>query len=565
MLIELRVQDFAIIDSVKIGFRKGLNVLSGETGAGKSIILKSLALLMGEKALADTVRTGAEAAVIEGLFDLSKRGDIRKAMEDRGLALDDENLIVRRLVSQQGKNRIYLNGSLSTLTDLKNVVAPLIQVTGHTAPLIEMTGQHESRHLLSTAYHLDLLDQYSGSYSLRLDFEKSLKELKDVEDEIERIHREARDRAQRLDFLVYQRDEIEALSIVPGEEVDLDGKIRRLRHASKLREFIDLAETELYSSDDSAVERIHALLQKAQDLKGIDANLMNRIEVLHQAKTLIEEGIFELRAYGRNLELDPSVLEESEQRLSEIRRLQKKYGPTTEDILTAHRDIVEEVERLKTSEDSLKNLENRRSELKSLLQSKADELHTRRSNGADLLEKGVNDELFDLDMKGVVFRVKIERTNSFTSSGASEVEFMIQSGSKDTPRALSKYASGGELSRIMLSLKRVIGSAGQPRTYLFDEVDTGVSGTTAEKVGRKLHSIAKGQQVICVTHLPQVAAFADHHYLIQKHQGKKGVRMDVQPLTKADRVKELARLISGEKITEASLDHARELLRSDEL
>lgn len=561
MLLELKVKNFAIIDSLHVTFKSGFNILSGETGAGKSVILKSLALLMGEKALADTVRSGAEFATIEGCFDLHSRNDIHDILANMGVEASDDHLIVRRVVSTQGKSRVYLNGSLSALSNLKEVVSPLITLTGQSAPLIEMTGQHDNRHLQSKSYHLDILDRYCGCYDIRQQFKEKLERYRDIRTEIQTLIEQSRTREQRLDFLSYQRDEIRSLDLKPGEENEVMTHFHRIKNSSRLVEFLNQAEGSLYSNDHSVLVRIHQVLQRGQELKQYDEHLFKKLESLAQAKSLIEETVYELRDYGRQLDANPEELNRLEERITALRRVQKKFGGSIEDILSALKDIEEEIDSLESSDETHKALDREANLLSKDLEHLAEDLHNRRLSGAQLLAKGVNEELEDLNMKGVQFHVHISWLKEWSISGASDVEFMIQSSKKDLPRSLAKFASGGELSRILLSLKRVVGHSEMPRTYLFDEVDAGVSGLTAEKVGRKLKSISHGQQVICVTHLPQVASFADHHFYIEKLPTKTGVQMCVKELTKKERINEIARLISGEKISQTSIEHAKQLLQ----
>ncbi len=566
MLIELKVSQFAIIDEIDIHFKPGLNILSGETGAGKSVLLKSLGLLMGTKASADMVRTGVEQATLEGFFDLSDRKDIISRIEEMGIEVLDDTLVVRRVVTAQGKSRIYLNGSLSPLTCLRDIVSPLITVTSQdpavaAAPLIEMTGQHDNRHLQSKSYHLDLLDLYSGDFEKVAEYQKSFQELKELETEIRELEHASQDRVQRLDFLKFQIREIEALGLTSGEEEELELKVKRVKGSQKLQDFYAEAIDSIYASDDAALVRVHHLLQKGNELLKLDPALDNLVQLLNQTKTLLEEATLEVRNSARSLDSEGEDLNELEGRLSDLRRLQKKFGGTADEILEAHKRMVDEVSALEGSDERLHELQVQISKIEKDLKSRADGLHKRRLESSKLLSDSVNEELKDLNMKGVIFEVAIEKLAALTSTGISDVEFLIRPSKKDEARPLSKVASGGELSRILLALKTIIGVSELPRTYLFDEVDTGVSGETAEKVGRKLKEIAHGQQVICVTHLPQVAAFADHHYLIEKAQVKGRAAMKVVPLAKQDRVQEIARLISGEKITKTSLDHAKELLK----
>lgn len=560
MLIELKVKNFAIIENLSLSFGQGLNVLSGETGAGKSVLLKSLSLMMGEKAEADVVRSGVDSAVIEGYFDLSGRPDVLAELEEMGLDASDETLVVRRIISTGGKGKVYLNGALSPLASLRSIVAPLITLTGRHTPLIEMTGQHDNRHLQSKSYHLELLDQYAGTWTLRVDFEKQYEKLRDITEEIEKLTEAARSREQRLDFLKFQRDEIEALSLKSGEDEEIESKVSRMRHSARLIEFVSQSVDSLYANDDAVMVALHTVLQRAHELANLDPELARKVAPLQEAKTLLEDAIYELRDYGKNLDADPEELNRLEERLSSLRKLQKKFGKGVDEILKAHREMVDEIEQLEKFDESMKSLNDERLKIQKTLKKLAGELHERRKNGAHLLEKGVNDELADLNMKGVVFSVQVNLAPELTPTGQSDVEFMIQASKKDEPRPMAKVASGGELSRILLSLKRVVGSSDRPRTYLFDEVDTGVSGQTAEKVGRKLKAISKGQQLICVTHLPQVASFADQHFLIEKGSAKGAARMTVTELAKDERVKEIARLISGEKISQTSMEHARQLL-----
>lgn len=560
MLLELKVSNFAIIDNIHLSFREGLNVLSGETGAGKSVLLKSLSLLMGGKGSSENIRTGAAQAVIEGSFDLSKRPDLVKKLAELGIDTEENVLVVRRLIAPGDKSRVYLNGSLSPLNVLREIVSPLIEVTGHSAPLIEMTGQHENRNLISKAYHLDLLDQYCGTFDKRLKHEALWERRAAVLSRIHELETNAQMKAQRLDFLVYQRDEIAAFGPNPGEDVELEQDVKRLKNSSRITGFVDSAEEALYGDDDSAVQRINTVLKRGQDLAALDPVLSEKLQALEQAKSVMDDVVYELRKHAQGIDGEPGRLEEKEARLSDLRKLQKKYGPTADDLLRALVGMETEIAELQNSESMVEDLRREERELTAEMKKIAADLHKRREKGSTMLADSVNAELGELNMKGVTFLVSVAGLPELSSTGQSDVEFMTRNSAKDAPRPLAKAASGGELSRILLSLKRVAGSTGQPRTYLFDEVDTGVSGPTAERVGRKLKSIAKGQQVICVTHLPQVAAFGDMHFSIQKSPKKDSVSMEVKELTGPKRVEEIARLISGEKITKTSIAHAEQLL-----
>jgi DNA repair protein RecN (Recombination protein N) len=559
MLVELKVQNFAIIQKLHVHFQKGLNILSGETGTGKSILLKSLALLMGAKSSSDMIRSQSTSASVEGLFDLSDRKDITLKLQSLDIPCDEDQLIVRRIISED-KSKVYLNGTLSSLQDLKDLVAPLIEVATDQAPLIEMTGQHENRNLQSVQYHLDMLDIFCCHLDLRNEFSIQFFECQKLVKEIEKIKSETAHKSQRLDFLKFQRDEIKSAEISKLDPLQLETELKKQKHSTKISQFVDSAEGALYTDDDSVISRIQTVIQKSAEVSHIDQTISEKISNLHQAKQLVEDCIYDLRQYISKIESNPSELERLESQLSALRKLQKKYGLSQAEILEQLQKIELEIADLENSDHKIEALETEFAKKQTWLKQQALSLHKQRQSNSKKLCQLINEELKDLNMKGVVFDISLKHQEQITQNGNSLIEFMIKNSTDDESRPLAKYASGGELSRVLLSLKKVVGSSKYPRTYLFDEVDTGVSGQTAEKVGKKLKEIAKGQQVICVTHLPQVAAFADSHYAIQKNSNNKESLMEVLELTSKQRVTEIARLISGEKITKTSLAHAEQLL-----
>lgn len=563
MLLELKVSQFAIIENVHIKFGPGLNIMSGETGAGKSVLLKSLSLLMGFKGSVESIRTGFDQASIEGSFDLSKRSDLKKKLKELQIPFDDDLFVVRRVLTE-GKSRVYLNGVLSTLNTLRDLVAPLIEVAGSTAPLIEMTGQFDNRNLLSKSYHLDVVDQFSGNTEIRTEYTEAYKEWQKTLSEITSLQGDSKDHSQRLDFLKFQRDEIATLDLSPGEDLSIEADLKKMKSVSRLVEFVAQVEATLNDEDQSVIQALQAVLNKSQEIQKYDPSLAQKTEALAQAKTLIEDALFDLGNYVSKLDVDAQEIEKLEARLSSIRKLQKKFGPTLDEILQNLVQMEIEISRLENLDEHVRELQTKANELEKDLRKMAQALHQRREKGLKKLTVDVNEELKDLNMKGVTFQIDIQKSEELMATGFSEVEFQTQSSSTEPKRPLAKVASGGELSRILLSLKRVVGSGPYPRTFLFDEVDTGVSGPTAEKVGKKLRLIGKNQQVICVTHLAQVAANADLHFHIQKSASGKGsaMSMEVHSLDKKERIQEIARLISGEKVTKTSLAHAEQLLKT---
>lgn len=566
MLQELKVSQFAIIDSLQIEFQKGLNILSGETGSGKSVLLKSLALLMGDKASSDTVRVGATQATVEGAFNLKNRADLEKKLTDLGIPVDDHQLIVRRTISTEDKSKIYLNGVLSPLSQLRELISPLIAVTSHQAPLIEMTGQHDNRNLLSKSYHLDLLDQYASLSDLRIAYENTYSQWIHLKSEIQSFEKKAQEKNQRLDFIKYQVSEFKNLNLNPEVDENLEQEIKSLKNSSKLIQFSELCSEVIYEDQDSVSSRLKSLLKKSHEFAQLDQELYEKTQGLEQALNLIDETIFAIQSYVKKLNLDPEVLDEKESRLSQIRKLQKKHGQDLHAMIQLFDSLQKELHELENSDSHLIEMQKKCHALELELQKKAIELHQHRTQAAKKLTLLVNEELEDLNMKGVTFHIQASLLQQLSSTGLSDIEFLSKTSPKDPERPLGKVSSGGELSRILLALKKSVSQTTTkthelPRTYLFDEVDTGVSGPTAEKVGKKLKEIARFQQVICVTHLPQVAAFADAHYTIHKKTVKQQAVMNVELLDSKSRIEEIARLISGEKISKTSLAHAEQLIK----
>ncbi len=560
MLASLKVSNFAIIENTRIQFENGLNIISGETGAGKSILLKSLNFLMGAKASQESVRTGAQLATVEGEFDLSERSDIRDYLFNLGIECD-ATLNVRRAITHDGKSKIFLNDSNVTLQTLREVVGPLLEVNGH-APLIEMTGQFENRNLASSAYQLEILDQYCGTTDLRSQYFELYKDWKATTEKIKSTTEENLQRDQRLEFLKFQLEEINNFSPKANEDATLEAEIKTLRNLTKVLAIHEFLDEKLYSGDDSVVSTLVQAQKKLLEL-GIYQPSIQKLTTPFTALTdEIKEIVYSLREENNSNQLDPAKLDSLESRYSNLRKLLKKYGPTVENLLATQQTLSTEVENLENHSEILAKLKVTEEILLAKAKNLANDLHIRRKNGADLLVLTTNEELLELNMKGLNFHIDLNTSKILLPTGIDQIEFMIQTGSKDQKRSLGKFASGGELSRILLSLKRVLGSSGAPRTYLFDEVDSGVSGETSSRVGKKLKSISEGQQVICVTHLPQVAAYADVHFHIAKTSGENEIpSMTLKKLEKEEKTFEVARLMSGDKVGKSVLEHARILIK----
>lgn len=557
MLMELKVKDFAIIDHIQLQFGKGLNIISGETGAGKSILVRSLGLLMGGKSHAEDIRQQSDVAIVEGLFDLQDRSDIKSSLQEFGISHDEDELIVRRIFSRDGKNKVYLNGHLSSLADLKNIVAPLVEVTGRTAPLIEVTSQSENKNLLSSAYHLDLLDQYCDNWTLRKKINELFVRHQTIDSAMADLKQSAQTRSQRLDFIKYQMNEIETLNLDTDKDGNIEDTIKQLKNHHVLSSFYQQTTESL---DGSISTQLGRILQSYNNLKFKPEALSKTMEMVEEAKKLLQEASYQISSSTPSDD-DQKNLDTLESRLSDIRKLQKKFGPSIEDINQALETLQTELSELESAEERISQYELEQKAILTELKPLCLSLRQKRQQGSEALIKKVNAELIDLNMKGVLFGIQLEALTEMTASGLDRVLFTVKNGAQGEERPLQKTASGGELSRILLSLKISVGKIDHPRCYLFDEVDTGVSGPTAQKVGKKLKSIARGQQVICITHLPQVASFGDQHYFISKKTTKGTLVTSVTELSGTERIEEIARLISGETVSSTSRAHAKQLLQ----
>jgi len=557
MLNEIRVSNFAIIQELQIPFYQGLNMISGETGAGKSILIKSLGLLMGGKAHQKDIRQGEKQAIIEGSFDLSHRDDIMERLTEKGIQCEEDQLVVRRILQKSGKSRVYLNGNLSTIQDLRHLVYPLVTLSNPVeAPLIEITGQHENRNLTSPEYQLELLDQYAQTQTLKDNCKTLFSKWSAAKQELTDMEAQVMEREQRMDFLKFQIDEIQGLELSEGDDDRVREKIQFLRQQERWQEWFQFADTGL---SEDIIQTLHRIRSQAPD--PTNGDLQGFFDQLQQATVLLEDCSFTLNQSQESLAADEGeTLDDLESQLNRIRKLQKKFGDDIQAILEQFTEMKSELSELENSDHRKQDLEKEIRQMHLELKSLCLELSQKRAKAAKTFSTKVNKELKDLNMKGLQFLIQSEATATITSTGQDNVTFLIQNSKSDEPRPMGQTASGGELSRILLSVKQVLGHSKHPRTFLFDEVDTGVSGQTAERVGAKLKNLAKGQQVLCVTHLPQVACYGDVHFYIEKTPHKSSVQMAVRELRAKDRVQEIARLISGEKITKTSLAHAKQLL-----
>jgi DNA repair protein RecN (Recombination protein N) len=555
MLLELRIKHFAIIDELNLSFSKGLNILTGETGAGKSIILNGVHLLLGDKSTEEWIRSPEEEASVEALFDISGNREVKEKIEDKGLYLqgagEENSLLIRRVISRSSRGKVFINGNMATLGVLSEVGEGLLSVY----------GQHEHQTLQRVETHIDILDEFGGLLDLREGFQKQYQEFVSLCEEAERIRGEKERRAKERELMVFQSREIGASGIQIGEEESLKEERTILTHAKKLMDFAHLSEETIYSEEGSAIERIQRILNQGREMAAIDPSLSQPLKVLESTLIQLEETALALRDYSKRVEINPMRLDEIESRLEEIDRLKRKYGSTIEAILSLRHRIDEALKSFTSEEERLSQLETDLEPLRQRMNEMGKSLSGERKRAALELKKSIERELNSLGMRKTVFRIQIDSL-PLSVKGVDRVEFLISPNVGEEVKPMAKIASGGELSRIMLAMKRILAKVGGRQVLIFDEVDSGIGGAMAEVVGKKLRELSRHHQVICVTHLPQIACFADQHHSVRKETKAGRTITLVDRLNEEAIVDEIARMLGGVKITEKTRAHAKEMIQN---
>jgi DNA repair protein RecN (Recombination protein N) len=555
MLQELRIKNFAIIDELDLSFSKGFNILTGETGAGKSIILSAVQLLLGDRASEELIRSSEEEASVEALFDISENREVKGRIQEKGQRLsgaeEGDSLLVRRVISRSGRGKAFINGNLATLGMLSEIGEELLSIY----------GQHEHQSLQRVDTHIDILDEFGELMELREGFQNLFQRFTSLSQELERIQGEKERREKERELKAFQSKEIEKAGIRIGEEEVLKEEKKVLAHAKKLTDFANASEEVLYSTEGSAIERIQSVLHQGKEMAMIDPSLSPIFKNLDGALIQLEEVALALRDYSKRIEVNPGRLEEIEIRLEEIDRLKRKYGPTEADILRFKQEVDETLKSFTSDDERLSRLVGEIGPLREEMAQRAQKLSRERKRVASELKRSVEKELATLGMKKTTFQVRIDDQGLF-NKGRDRIEFLISPNIGEEVKPLAKIASGGELSRIMLAMKRILAIIGGRQVLIFDEVDAGIGGAIAEVVGRKLRELSKHHQVICVTHLPQIACFADRHHSVKKEVKSGRTVTVVDPLEKDARVEEIARMLGGVKVTEKTRAHAQEMMEN---
>ena len=553
MLVELLVENYAVVDRIRVRFRAGLNLLTGETGSGKSIVVDAFGLLLGGRASAEMVRSGEARARVAGIFDVRDRPDVRALLDPAGFSIEDSELLIEREILAGGKSRAFV-GSRPVAVSLLRDLAPLLG---------DIHGQHDQQLLFSADAQRDMLDAFAGGADLLARAGEVYRCWRAAGEALESLEHTEQEKLRLLDLWEFQRKEIEGAAPQPGEDEALEAERRVLQNLGRLQEHAGTAYAALYDSPESAQALVHTAARRLDDLCRIDPTLASLREQLQAADAAIKEASYSLRDYLSGLEANPGRLEEIENRLAVLDKLKRKYGATLAEVLAFLGEVRAQIEQVEHAGERMEQLRTERARLAGEYEQAAGELTALRTRAARKLEKGVVAELAQLAMERTTFRIEIAAA-PWSPAGADRVEFLVSPNLGEEPKALEKVASGGEISRLALALKTCIAApkATPARTLVFDEVDAGIGGSAAEGVGRRLKKLAAANQVLCVTHLAQIASFADHHYCVEKRESKGRTVAAIEELDRPARTREVARMLSGHELTSEALKHADRLIKN---
>lgn len=560
MLAQLTVRNVVLIERLVLELAPGFNVVTGETGAGKSMVVDALSLVLGGRARPDLVRGGAEEAEVEALFELSPGSRAAAKLEAAGIPSERE-LVVRRVVQAEGRSRAYVNGRLCTAAQLAEIAADLCDIA----------SQHESVSLTDPGTHVEYLDAFGRLEGDRVRVAEQVDALAEVLRELEAASAQERGRAERDDFLRWQMREIDELEPRDGEETELEHERGRLRHAEKLQAATRHAAERLYEGEGAICDELGRLASELDQAAGIDGSLAPLARTVESARGELSDAARALARYAETVEASPERLAEVEERAFRLQKLLRKHGPTTADLLAYRAGLARELASLESASERVGELEAEKSRRAAEAGTAARALSRKRRDAAEKLADAIGRELSQLGMGRARVVVDVQPTASagdallvdgarLTRAGIDRVEFLIAPNRGEEPRPLRRIASGGELSRALLALKRVLADQGPAGTYVFDEVDAGVGGAVAEVIGRSIADIARHRQVLCITHLPQIAALADAHFVVDKTESRGRTHTSVKRLEQAERVEEIARMIGGIKVGDATRRAAAELL-----
>lgn len=552
MLNQLSIKNVAVIDALDVEFHGGVSVLTGETGAGKSIIIDSINMILGDRANKELVRYGTDKAVVQAVFDAPE--EVREILEENGIDDDGEQLVITRQLTKEGKSVARINGIVVTLNVLREISDRLINIH----------GQHDNQALLTPAKHVGFLDAYAENEEYICKYKAILSNKRKTEKKLASLEMDEQEKLRKIDLLEYQVNEIKKASLEEGEEENLKEQREIYENAEQITSAADEAYQNIYGGDDiqSAYDGISIAADALSAVSDVNPQLGAMYEVLNGIKYSLEDTAHELKEFGDSIEFDEQTLNDIEERLDTISKLKRKYGGSIGEILEYLKKAESELKDIRLSDEKTAELKTELERITSELGGQGEVISKRRKEAALKLEKGIEEALHELNMEKARFRVEIETGDEFYDNGMDKAEFLISANPGEPLKPLVKIASGGELSRVMLAIKSILADTDGVDTLIFDEIDTGVSGKAAMSIARKLSQIGKTKQVICITHLPQLTAAADNHYLIKKDTDGDMARTTLTELDENGREEELARIIDGGTVTELALSHSREMLRN---
>jgi DNA repair protein RecN (Recombination protein N) len=555
MLTELSIRNFAIIDELNVSFPTGLNILTGETGAGKSILIGAVSLLLGDRASSDMIRSQEDTAMVEAMFNIGEKSDLKEKLKEMGFLVGNE-LILKRIVSRTGKNRVYIDGQLATLGMLSAISENLVNIC----------GQHEHQVILNAENHSDIVDEFGGLQPLRAEYAEMYDRYLFLNEKLGRLLSMNKTRDERVEFLKFHLKEIDEAAVRVGEdEVLLDEK-KILNSIQKLTEYARVAYESLYGKPGSVQEEIRGIIANIREIKKIDKGLKLSDKDIDAVYYQLEDAAMTLREYIKNLSYDPARLEVIDDRLDLLGKLKRKYGRTLDEVLKKRNEIEDELGAISSVDEEIEKISKEMEAQKGEMLQKATLLSQQRRESAAVLTKAIEDEIHDLRMEKAAFKVIFGKPASgqdtpvFNPRGIDVIEFYLTTNVGETAKPLNRIASGGELSRIMLVVKKVVAKTGSVGTLIFDEVDSGIGGAVAEDVGKKLRDVSQHHQIICITHLPQIACFGDTHYRVAKNVSGERTIASVNVLSEEERLDEIARMLGGAELTKKTRAHAREML-----
>ncbi|WP_313931547.1 DNA repair protein RecN [Enterococcus faecalis] len=552
MLQELSVKNFAIISSLQLEFQMGMTVLTGETGAGKSIIIDAMGLLTGGRGSSDYIRQGANKCTLEGLFSMPKSQELKQLLEELGIETEEDSLVIQRDISASGKNVCRVNGRIVNITNLKRIGEYLVDIH----------GQNEHQELMQSERHIDMLDEFGGKKLLAVKekYTRAYQEYRALEAKVRKRQKNEKEFAQRMDMLHFQSDEIASAQLVAGEEEQLLEERNKLNNFQKIADALTISYAALNGEDDSSLDKIGTSMNELASIESLDSEYKTLSDTVQNAYYLLQEASGDLSRLIDGLELDEGRLNEVENRLELIRQMKRKYGDSIETILSYYEEITKELAEADFLEGGTGDLEALLAEKQQAAHQQALTLRKERKHLAKELEQQILTELKELYLERTEFEVRFTELEHLQENGLDGVEFYITTNPGEPLKPLVRVASGGELSRVMLAMKTIFSQTQGITSIVFDEVDTGVSGRVAQAIADKIYQISENSQVLCITHLPQVAAVADEHYFIEKEIVAGRTETSVRILSEKERVNEIARMLAGSEITKLTIEHAQELL-----